>query len=192
MQKLLNGISNKLQLLSDPLFKKTPSIVIKIAEGLRSFDCEATYTMVESMIYFDAVHPVLRALKRFGEKGDLPFPTVFEGKSRDVDIPRYLRDEAFSQMGAKSMTYMSIPPEETQKKWDLSCIFPDSYESGWDILNKEPFPSTPAYIPLDRSQRDAIKLALSHELAIIQGPPGMNCIPSLHNIYNLHSFFSCP
>jgi hypothetical protein len=89
------------------------------------------------------------------------------------------------------MTYMSITPEETEKKWDLSCVFPDSYESeGWDILNMELFPSTPAYIPLDRSQRDAIKLALSHELTIIQGPPGKKCIPFLHNIYNLLSFIS--
>lgn len=156
--------------------KKSPSIVIKIADDCRShFDSEATYTMVESMIYFDAVHPVLKSLERFGEKGDLPFPLVFQSKSRDVDIPQYLKDEASSQMGAKSMKYMSITPVVTQKKWDLSCVFPGSCESGgWDILNKEPFPSTPAYIPLDRSQRDAIKLALSHELAIIQGPPGNN------------------
>lgn len=147
--------------------------------------------MVESMIYFDSVHPILKSLERFGEKGDLPFPMVFQGKSRDVDIPQYLKEEASSQLGAKSMKYVSITPVVTQKKWDLSCVFPGSCESeGWDILNKEPFPSTPAYIPLDRSQRDAIKLALSRELAIIQGPPGKNCIPFLHNIYNLLSFIS--
>lgn len=141
------------------------------------------------MIYFDAVHPVLRALKRFGEKGDLPFPMVFQGKSRDVDIPRYVRDEASSQMGVKSMKHMTTTLEETHKKWDLSCVFPASCESdGWDILNKEPFPCTAAYIPLDKSQRDAIKLALSHELAMIQGPPGKKCAPSLHYIFNLLSF----
>jgi hypothetical protein len=170
--------------------KKSPSIVIKIADDCRSnFDSEATYTMMESMIFFDAVHPVLKSLERFGQKGDLPFPTVFQGKSREVDIPRYLRDEASSQMGAKSMKYMSITPVVTQKKWNISCVFPGSSE-GWDILNKEPFPSTPAYVPLDKSQRDAIKLALSHELAIIQGPPGKTCIPFLHYIYNFLSFIS--
>ena len=172
---------------------KSPSIVIKIApECIGRFDSEATYTMVESMIYFDAVHPVLKALKRFGDKGDIPFPMVFQGVSRDVDVPRYLREENTSRLGAKGAKYLASTPVEVKKAWDLSSVFPNSYESkGWDVLNKEPFPSISPYIPLDKSQKEAIKLALSRGLAIIQGPPGKYSVPKfvLINVvaYSVHS-----
>lgn len=157
---------------------KSPSIVIKIApDYIGRFDSEATYTMVESMIYFDAVHPVLKALKRFGDRGDIPFPMVFQGVSRDVDVPRYLREENASRLGAKGAKYLASTTVGVKKTWDLSSVFPNSYESkGWDVLNKEPFPSTSPSIPLDKSQKEAIKLALSRGLAIIQGPPGKNII----------------
>ena len=158
---------------------KSPSIVIKIApEYINRFDCEATYTMVESMIYFDAVHPVLKALKRFGDEGDIPFPMIFQGISRDVDVPRYLKEETTSRFG--SYNYMCSTIVDAKKTWDLSSVFPNPYESkGWDdVLNKEPFPSISPYIPLDKSQKEAIKLALSRELAIIQGPPGNYSVPT--------------
>jgi hypothetical protein len=72
-----------------------PTVTIGIAENsIPRFDTNATYTMIESMVYFDAFRPVLEALQWFGKNGNLPFSDILLGKNRKVDMPAYLREKA--------------------------------------------------------------------------------------------------
>jgi hypothetical protein len=155
----------------------TPAVTISIAENsISRFDTNATYTMMESMVYFDAYRPVLEALQSFGKNGDLPFSDILLGKNRKVDMPAYLREKKEAPLGARSKKFLAPPAEKFQaekKGWDFSSVFP-SMGPGflWNPLAGEVFPLLPNNPPLDVSQKEAIKQAISNELCIIQGPPG--------------------
>lgn len=132
--------------------------------------------MVESIVYFDASRPVLHALQQFGEKRDLPFQDVLLGRSNNMKIPSYLLERPAVALGSKGKSYLSNPtptPVIEKRGWDLSAVFPSIRTPIWDATDGSiPFPDLPADPPLDVSQREAIKLALTQEIAIIQGPPG--------------------
>ena len=141
---------------------------------------------MESMVYFDAYRPVLEALQSFGANGDLPFSDILLGKNKKVNIPAYLRERAETPLGGAggggrgggnrrfltSFHALAIPPAE-KKGWVFSSVFPSmGTRSLWNPVAGDPFPLLPNDPPLDASQKEAIKLALSNELSIIQGPPG--------------------
>lgn len=141
--------------------------------------------MLESMVYFDAYRPVLQTLQNFGKGGNLPFAEILQGKTRAVRPPAYLFEDAVASIATRS-GYVSMrakPPAPSyspveKKGWDLSVVFPDmklpgySHSAVWDPRFAAKFPHLPAHPELDESQREAIRLALSNEIAIIQGPPG--------------------
>lgn len=171
---------------SDPagsLKNWSPTVTIGITENsISRFDTNITYTMMESMVYFDAYRPVLEALQSFGANGDLPFSDILLGKNKKVNIPAYLRERAETPLGGAggggnrkfltSFHALAIPPAE-KKGWDFSSVFPSmGTRSLWNPVAGDPFPLLPNDPPLDASQKEAIKLALSNELSIIQGPPG--------------------
>ena len=134
--------------------------------------------MVESMVYFDACRPVLHALRNFGEKRDLPFQDILLGKSQNMGIPSYLLERTVELLGSKAKGkvggyFARQAPLVEKRGWDLSSVFPSIRPTHWDATDySSPFPDLPTDPPLDLSQREAIKLALTKELAIIQGPPG--------------------
>jgi hypothetical protein len=157
----------------------TPTVTIGIAENsISRFDTNATYTMMESMVYFDAYRPVLEALQSFGKNGDLPFSDILLGKNRKVDMPAYLREKNEAPLGAKRKKLLAphsapAPPLAEKKGWDFSSVFPSMGPGSlWNPLAGEVFPPLPNNPPLDVSQKEAIKQAISNELCIIQGPPG--------------------
>ena len=167
--------------------------------SLEDFNAGAKYTMLESMVYFDAYRPVLQTLQQFGEEGNLPFADILQGKTRKTDLPAYLFEDAVTP-GASKSSYMSQRPPPSasasasvpmdKKGWDLSVVFPEmklpGYSAIWDPRTAARFPHLPANPELDDSQKEAIKLALSNEIAIIQGPPGEAHRPRPIKIYSIH------
>ena len=143
--------------------------------SIKTFDTSANYTMVESMIYYDACRPVLETLQNFGKEGNLPFQSVLLGNSCSIDIPSYLRERSDAPVDAKwkrSGYLQSLVSQPVKLGWDLRAVFPTSSITHWDATDGTPFPDLPGNPPLDQSQKMAIRLALSNEIAIIQGPPG--------------------
>ena len=150
-----------------------PRITISVdAASISRFDLHASYTMIESPVFFDAYRPVLKALQHLGSTGT-QFDDILTGKVIRIDPPQYLVDAIKRQT---STTSGSNDPRSAG--WDMSSVFPNfpSNEYGdkvWNPLQSKgklaDFPSDPR---LDKSQRDAIACALSKKLALIQGPPG--------------------
>ena len=150
-----------------------PTITISVDAALISrFDLNASYTMIESPVFFDAYRPVLKALQHLGNSGT-HFDDILTGKMIRIDPPQYLVDAIKRRT---STTSGSFDPRTAG--WDMSSVFPNfpANENGvkvWNPLQSQgklaDFPSDPR---LDKSQRDAIACALSKKLALIQGPPG--------------------
>ena len=165
-----------------------PKIIICIdQDSLHNFNPLLTYIMIESTVFFDAYRPVLLALKKLGEDGDIPFANNLLGYSKKVRPPEFLfkqqtanliRDKiGWSAYGAVKSTEVIV-----KTGWKMSHVFPN-YELVNGTTHFDPLsslaaagavvkPSIPHSSNLDQSQIDAILLALSHGLSLIQGPPG--------------------
>eukprot|EP00897_Mesotaenium_endlicherianum_P010724 jgi/Mesen1/9680/ME000680S09086 len=112
------------------------------------------YVMAESTAsYFEAYLHVLRSLQR-PDMEHIPFQPQLIHLEAQVAPPSYLRNRG------------------RRDEYDFSCVFPgirkDLGTSRVRILQEWPeWTST-----LDRSQKEALRRALTKELALIQGPPG--------------------
>lgn len=168
-----------------------PTVTIGIdKDSIHRFDPVLTYTMIESMVYFDASRPVLDALKKLGTNNDLPFSDVLLGRRQRGDaFPAYLLEPMKTKLGTGGRGYLtSALPQPTEKKgWDMTEVFPHFERVNgtkfWNPVSGDPFPSLPSDQPLNDSQKEAIKLALTNKFAVIQGPPGIyhfECF--VHNI----------
>ena len=146
-----------------------PTITIAVEpSSLHRMESKLDFTMIESPVFFEAYRPVLQALQNLGSS-DTHFTDILLGKTRRVDPPLYLQNHS------EPVVYRS---SRGSRGWNFSGVFPEYPENAdgekvWDPLATKGilgnFKSSPA---LDKSQRDAIALALSKRLAIIQGPPG--------------------
>lgn len=175
-----------------------PTVTIGIdKESIKCFDPVLTYTMIESMVYFDASRPVLDALQKLGANNDLPFSDILLGRRQTGEaFPAYLLQPTTSKLGnARSGGgyLMKSQPQPVEKEgWDMTRVFPNFERINgtkfWDPVSKHSFPSLPSDRPLNNSQEQAIKLALSNSFAVIQGPPGNSYI--LSKIYSKDFFFS--
>ncbi|MEQ2177458.1 hypothetical protein GOODEAATRI_003729 [Goodea atripinnis] len=110
------------------------------------------FLMVETTAYFEAYRYVLEGLKEQTEE-DLPFQRYIVECSTDVQPPAYLR---------RKDVYNLSPVANPEHK---NSIRPFS------SLDTEAWPDMEE-LGLDESQMKAFQLALTKELAIIQGPPG--------------------
>ncbi len=123
--------------------------------GIEDRKCE--YQMVESPAYYETYRHVLKGLKELDET-TMPFKKYLVECSEDVDPPEYLRRE----------------DSEEPVCYDLSLALdvPDSMEaSRVPVLQPEAWPSVET-LPLNRSQFEALKTAVTTEFSLIQGPPG--------------------
>ena len=123
--------------------------------GIENRKCE--YQMVESPAYYEAYRHVLTGLKELDET-TLPFEKYLVECSEDVDPPVYLRRE------------------DTQEPvcYDLSLgldVADATDASRVPVLEPEAWPSVET-LPLNNSQLEALKMALTTEFSVIQGPPG--------------------
>ena len=123
--------------------------------GIENRTCE--YQMVESPAYYEAYYHVLKGLKELDET-TMPFKKYLVECSEDVDPPEYLKRE----------------DSEEPVCYDLSLALdvPDVMEaSRVPVLHPGAWPSV-ATLPLNRSQLEALKTAVTTEFSVIQGPPG--------------------
>lgn len=120
------------------------------------FEPSDSFLMVETTAYFEAYRHVLEGLQKMREK-DIPFQKYIVECDAQVKEPAYL---------TRYTAYNLAPLVKTSHK--EKC--PDSLRSV-NILDPSQWLSMEA-LKLDESQMQALNLALTKELAIIQGPPG--------------------
>ena len=123
--------------------------------GIESRNC--VYQMVESPAYFEAYRHVLKGLKELDET-TLPFKKYLVECSEDVDPPEYLRRSDTEEPVCYNLN----------KALDVSGA---SNATAVPVLLPEAWPSVKT-LPLNDSQLDALRTAITTEFSVIQGPPG--------------------
>ena len=124
--------------------------------GIESRNC--VYQMVESPAYFEAYRHVLKGLKELDET-TLPFQKYLVQCSREVDPPEYLRrDDTLEQPVCYDLSKaLDVPGVSHAKK--VPVLQPEA----WPPVTK---------LPLNNSQLEALRTAITSEFSTIQGPPG--------------------
>ena len=115
------------------------------------------YQMVESPAYFQSYRYVLRGLQELDEES-LPFKKYLVECSAEVDPPEYLRrDETEGPICYDLSKALDVPgvPNATAVPV-LQC-------DAWPPVRK---------LPLNSSQLEALRTAITTEFSVIQGPPG--------------------
>ena len=123
--------------------------------GVENRTCE--YQMVESPAYYEAYRHVLKGLKELDET-TMPFKKYLVECSEDVDPPEYLRREDSQEPVCYDLRLALDVPDETNA-------------SRVPVLQPRAWPSV-EILPLNSSQLEALKTAVTTEFSVIQGPPG--------------------
>lgn len=129
-------------------------LVIKFEDDHNGFKINPgeVFTMVESTAYFEAYRHVLNKLKEIAFSSDeIPFKSYIIG-CRLADIPA-----------------PSYSLHHRQLRFDLTDIL--GVRSQIVLQDESSWPSAKD-TSLDRSQLEALKMALTKEVSVIQGPPG--------------------
>ena len=113
--------------------------------------------MVESPAYYEAYRHVLKGLKELDET-TMPFKKYLVECSEDVDSPEYLRHEDSQEPVCYDLRLTLDVPDETNA-------------SRVPVLQLRAWPSVET-LPLNSSQLEALKAAVTTEFSVIQGPPG--------------------
>ena len=113
------------------------------------------FSMIESPGYYEAYAPVLKRLHGI-QSSELPFKSYLVDLKTEVDPPSYLKD--------------SLPIVDL-KGIVCKCRGSHCEHESIDILDKEQWDALPTPL-LDSSQKKALHMALTKEMALIQGPPG--------------------
>ena len=123
--------------------------------GVENRTCE--YQIVESPAYYEAYRHVLKGLKEIDET-TMPFKKYLVECSEDVDPPEYLRREDSQEPVCYDLSLALDVPDETNA-------------SRVPVLLPRAWPSV-EILPLNSSQFEALKTAVTTEFSVIQGPPG--------------------
>ena len=138
----------------DPSLLKDGYLTVKLEGNFGDFHLNPNeqYTMVESTAYFEAYRHILLKLQEMSSYSEeIPFKDYIVGcKLSDIPAPSYF------QPCRKLM-------------FDLTEIL--GMASQIVIQDQSSWPLAEA-TSLDRSQLDALKMALTKEISVIQGPPG--------------------
>ncbi|VDN38797.1 unnamed protein product [Gongylonema pulchrum] len=154
------------------------------------------YTLVESNSYYEMYQHVLEALKLFNDKNKLPFSRYLISGKTDVALPAYLRNSSSRNRGLS----------HSESSSSLNTVYTESSDSA---AEQEPLPPKQISVfgtsyPVDRlkytldgdkvagglddAQRNALCYALTHELALIQGPPGTGQPERFINVVGVENF----
>ena len=144
----------------DPDELKIGKIDIRFIEeqdvfGIENRKCE--YQMVESPAYYEAYRHVLKGLKELDETS-MPFKKYLVECSEDVDPPEYL----WREDSEEPVCYDLSLALDVQDATNASRV---------PVLQLEAWPSVET-LPLNSSQLEALKTAVTTEFSVIQGPPG--------------------
>ena len=120
-------------------------------------NCTCEYQVVESPAYYEAYRHVLKGLKELDET-TMPFKKYLVECSEDVDPPEYLRREDSQEPVCYDLRLALDVPDETNA-------------SRVPVLQPRAWPSV-EILPLNSSQFEALKTAVTTEFSVIQGPPG--------------------
>ena len=144
----------------DPEELKKGRIDIHFIEEQDVFEIESrnhVYQMVESPAYFEAYRYVLKGLKELNET-TLPFTKYLVECSAEVDPPEYLRrNEKEAPVCFDLRDALDVPGNKNAKEVP--------------VLTPGAWPSV-ATLPLNSSQLEALRTAITTEFCVIQGPPG--------------------
>jgi len=144
--------------------------------------------MVETTSYFEAYRHVLRALQEISSQ-QLPLASYILQLAHDITPPDYVTPTTqfdFTPLfvpiktNVKTFTQLSVNPNSSDLKHDQT-IFRISYEQQniinkqyrkVTLLNNHEWPTSDE-IQLNQKQHEALMLALTKKVALIQGPPGI-------------------
>ena len=133
---------------------------IRFIEEQNIFEIEKRqeqYQMAESPAYFEAYYHVLKGLQEINEN-NMPFSKYLVECSVEVDPPEYLRRDE----------------DQVPVCYDLSKALAVRHSlkaNAVPVLEPEAWPSVET-LPLNSSQLEALKTAITTEFSVIQGPPG--------------------
>ncbi|CAH2048546.1 unnamed protein product, partial [Iphiclides podalirius] len=126
---------------------KIPVSLVDNSIGMDICFTRERYTMIESEVYFEPYYHVLHALK-------------------DPEFPKHL---------TMSKYIVSVDPEpklpcylQPDDRYEIICE--DFIDASFQVADANTWP-TNEQLGLNESQYEAFKLALTHEFAVIQGPP---------------------
>ena len=139
----------------DPSLLSDGFVTVKFEKDVADLGINAkdTFTMVESMAYFEAYKHVLTKLKELSARVDtLPFK-------------KYIVDCCLQNVPFPSYASLQL----NQLRFDLSSVL--NWEANVIITEPASWPSF-SHTCLDESQLRAFKSALTKEVSVIQGPPG--------------------
>ena len=145
----------------DPMKVKKGRIDVRFIENQDVFGIErrhCVYQMVESPAYFEAYRYVLKGLQELDET-TLPFKKYLVECSGEVDPPEYLRRDE-----SEEPVYYDLGEA-------LHMLHLSNTISTVPVLKPEAWPSVEG-LPLNKSQLEALKTAITTEFSVIQGPPG--------------------
>ena len=145
----------------DPMKVKKGRIDVRFIENQDVFEIErrnCVYQMVESPAYFEAYRYVLKGLQELDET-TLPFQKYLVECSGEVDPPEYLRRDE-----GEEPVYYDLGEA-------LHMLHLSNTTSTVPVLKPEAWPSVEG-LPLNKSQLEALKTAITTEFSVIQGPPG--------------------
>ena len=145
----------------DPMKVKKGRIDVRFIENQDFFEIErrnCVYQMVESPAYFEAYRYVLKGLQELDET-TLPFKKYLVECSGEVDPPEYLRRDE-----SEEPVYYDLGEA-------LHMLHLSNTTSTVPVLKPEAWPSVEG-LPLNKSQLEALKTAITTEFSVIQGPPG--------------------
>ncbi|ELR14966.1 zinc finger, NFX1-type containing 1, putative [Acanthamoeba castellanii str. Neff] len=133
---------------------------------------EGTYVMAESSAaYFEAYRHVLLALKNIIDDA-LPFQRYLLRLSNEIRPPSYFDQESTLDFSLLKRGYVEPPPPKqlpAGRRQDRGDPLPArNPANSWPVL--QPWPTFDS--GLNESQLQAVRQALTNELALIQGPPG--------------------
>ncbi|XP_074616895.1 uncharacterized protein LOC141876266 isoform X2 [Acropora palmata] len=123
--------------------------------GIENRDC--VYHMVEPPNYFEAYRHVLKGLQELDDS-TLPFPKYLIECNKEVDPPKYLRRDDSQQ----PICYDLSKALNVSPRYKATAV---------PVLQPEEWPPVKA-LPLNSSQLEALRTAITTEFCVIQGPPG--------------------
>ncbi|XP_022092111.1 NFX1-type zinc finger-containing protein 1-like [Acanthaster planci] len=130
-----------------------------------------SFIMAESSAYFEAYRHVLQGLQEV-RGNSLPLQRYIIEVSCDVKPPQYLRHDRFSTYDLSPLTHTAEEVDKDDESKLLSTLRRVSTKaSAVQVLTPSTWPQAET-LHLDDSQLQAVKAALTQELAVIQGPPG--------------------
>ena len=132
------------------------------------------YIMFETNAYYEAYCHVLNALKSLKED-NFPFKSqIVDCRSDLKSVPEYILKSPLIDLRTLVTDVVEIDKNTGNYLFDPSLNYAMSV-----LFNNEAKWPSPTQMKLDQSQYQAIKLALTQNICLIQGPPGKKILKNL-------------